>query len=146
MKRLTLSRGEMLALLTTLLGFLHHVDHVLRFDHSGWPFRAEVTPFTYSLLVYPVVAALLLARDRLLLRAVLAFFLFLVPTLAHVFIETPVHQFNTWAHKPGVNLLDARSPVAGATAALVTILLSVSAFLTFLAFWREHRRHEKGAP
>ena len=39
-----------------MIGMFHHVDHVLRFDHSGWPFKAEVTTFTFSLLVYPVVA------------------------------------------------------------------------------------------
>ena len=31
---------------------LHHADHVIRGNHSGWPFEAEVTPFTYSLLIY----------------------------------------------------------------------------------------------
>jgi len=31
------------------------LDHVLRVDHSGWPFRPGVTPFTFSLIVYPVV-------------------------------------------------------------------------------------------
>jgi hypothetical protein len=38
-----------------LTAVLHHVDHVLRFDHSGWPFKAEVTPFTFSLLVNRVI-------------------------------------------------------------------------------------------
>ena len=33
-------------------GLLHHVDHVVRGKHSGWPFVEEVTPFTFSLLVY----------------------------------------------------------------------------------------------
>lgn len=34
---------------------LHHADHVIRGSHSGWPFGAEVTPFTYSLLVYALI-------------------------------------------------------------------------------------------
>jgi len=33
-----------------VVGIIHHTDHVLRFDHSGWPFRPEVNPFTFSLL------------------------------------------------------------------------------------------------
>lgn len=41
----------------TCVGFLHHVDHVLRVDHSGWPFVSTVTPFTFSLIVYVPVAA-----------------------------------------------------------------------------------------
>ncbi len=36
----------------TIFGFLHHVDHVVRGNHSGWPFIEEVTPFTFSLLIY----------------------------------------------------------------------------------------------
>ena len=48
----------------TVFGVLHHVDHVVRGNHSGWPFREEVTPFTFSLLVY----ALLLPRIYMNLR------------------------------------------------------------------------------
>jgi len=36
----------------TIFGFFHHVDHVVRGNHSGWPFEEEVTPFTFSLLIY----------------------------------------------------------------------------------------------
>jgi hypothetical protein len=39
----------------TVLGVLHHVDHVVRGNHSGWPFQEEVTPFTFSLLVYALL-------------------------------------------------------------------------------------------
>ena len=44
-----------LVLLTTLLTLGHHVDHVVRGNHSGWPFQDDLTPFTFSLIVYPVV-------------------------------------------------------------------------------------------
>lgn len=36
----------------TIFGFLHHVDHVIRGNHSGWPFEEAITPFTFSLLIY----------------------------------------------------------------------------------------------
>src|SRR3712207_111129 len=39
----------------TVFGVLHHVDHVVRGNHSGWPFREAVTPFTFSLLVYALL-------------------------------------------------------------------------------------------
>ena len=39
----------------TVFGVLHHVDHVVRGNHSGWPFKEEVTPFTFSLLVYALL-------------------------------------------------------------------------------------------
>ena len=58
-----LTRGEWMLLAVVALAFAHHVDHVLRADNSGWPFTPEVTPFTISLLVYPI-----LALDFLLLR------------------------------------------------------------------------------
>lgn len=42
-----------LAILTTVFGMGHHIDHVIRGNHMGWPLIAEVTPFTYSLGFYP---------------------------------------------------------------------------------------------
>jgi Zn-dependent membrane protease YugP len=71
----------------TLFGILHHVDHVVRGNHSGWPFQDTVTPFTFSLLIY----ALLLPGLYLTWRSSLvagywlftAVVLFMVVTLAH---------------------------------------------------------------
>jgi hypothetical protein len=40
---------------STIFGVLHHVDHVVRGNHSGWPFIEEVTPFTFSLLFYALL-------------------------------------------------------------------------------------------
>jgi hypothetical protein len=39
----------------TLLGLAHHVDHIIRGNHVGWPITPAVNPFTYSLLIYPLV-------------------------------------------------------------------------------------------
>lgn len=36
----------------TIFGALHHLDHMIRGNHTGWPLREEVTPFTLSLLIY----------------------------------------------------------------------------------------------
>ncbi len=38
-----------------IFGLMHHADHVVRGNHSGWPFQAEVTPFTFSLLIYALI-------------------------------------------------------------------------------------------
>lgn len=55
------------AVAATLLGILHHADHVIRgnlvvqrglpawWNHSGWPFQPEVTPFTASLAIYVIL-------------------------------------------------------------------------------------------
>ena len=44
-----------LAIAIVVFGLLHHADHVFRGNHSGWPFTANVTPFTFSLLIYPLL-------------------------------------------------------------------------------------------
>lgn len=43
------------AVTATAFSVLHHTDHVMRGNHSGWPFQAEVTPFTFSLLIYALI-------------------------------------------------------------------------------------------
>jgi hypothetical protein len=45
-----------LVLAPTLLGAAHHIDHVIRGNHVGWPITPEVNPFTYSLAIYPLLA------------------------------------------------------------------------------------------
>lgn len=44
-----------LVLLAVLFGLGHHVDHIIRGNHVGWPLIPEPTPFTYSLGFYPVI-------------------------------------------------------------------------------------------
>ena len=39
----------------TIFGFFHHVDHVVWGNHSGWPFEEELTPLTFSLLIYALL-------------------------------------------------------------------------------------------
>jgi Zn-dependent membrane protease YugP len=71
----------------TIFGLLHHLDHVVRGNHSGWPFEEEVSPFTFSLLIYALLipGLYLTFRDRLMAGYWLftAVVLFTVVTLAH---------------------------------------------------------------
>ena len=48
-------RAYLLFAIATLLGLAHHLDHVIRGNHVGWPITPEVNPFTYSLLIYPLI-------------------------------------------------------------------------------------------
>ena len=50
----------------TGFGVLHHIDHIARANHVGWPVIERVTPFTFSLLVYALLVPglLLTARRR----------------------------------------------------------------------------------
>lgn len=56
----------LLVALPTVLGIAHHVDHVVRGNHVGWPLTPEVNAFTYSLAIYPLIAfgVYLTATDR----------------------------------------------------------------------------------
>ena len=123
-----------------VFGLLHHADHVLRADHSGWPFQAEVTPFTFSLLIYPMLLADYVVRRKPwirvgLLSAGLTFLL-----LVHATVETPADLYYTWssgastteAH-PGIpNLLEVASPTIGLLSNVV--LLSLCATLIAALF------------
>lgn len=51
-------QDKVLYRLTYLAAFMslgHHVDHVIRGNHVGWPITDHATPFTYSLIVYPLI-------------------------------------------------------------------------------------------
>ncbi len=127
-------RSERLIVAAIIVGLLHHVDHVLRYDHSGWPFRQEVTPFTFSLLAYPLLLVGLLWRSRPWLRVFAVGLVFVAVQAAHTFIETPSHQYDVWAynassepyawHHP--NLLNLQSPLLGDAAVVLSILLSLA--------------------
>ena len=95
--RASLSRrftwAEFALLAVVVLGLLHHADHVLRVDHSGWPFKNELTPFTFSLLVYPVAVAVLLLRSRPWLRVGLIAAVLVAVQAAHILVEQPGDQY-----------------------------------------------------
>jgi hypothetical protein len=136
-----LHRGNGLAvptavmLITTIaVGLVHHTDHVLRVDHSGWPFRPDVTAFTYSLIAYPVLFFALVGPARLFwlrwagLAAGTAFTLF-----AHTLIETPQMQFAMWAYNRSLepqlwgvrNMCGVQSGTIGWIAMIVGMVLNV---------------------
>src|SRR5829696_7831909 len=48
-------RLYLLVYLPTLLALGHHLDHIIRGTHVGWPVTPEVTPFTLSLAIYPII-------------------------------------------------------------------------------------------
>lgn len=42
--------------LAAFMSLGHHVDHMIRGNHVGWPLTEQATPFTYSLGIYPLIA------------------------------------------------------------------------------------------
>jgi hypothetical protein len=145
-RRFTL--GEWMLLGVVALAFLHHLDHVLRADNSGWPFTPDITPFTISLLVYPIVALdFLLLRDRPWVRVGLVAFLFVALQVTHAIVEPPADQYGTWAngtssvpHAVGQpNLFEVTSPVLGAVSVAVSSLLSLAVLAALVLLTREAR-------
>jgi Zn-dependent membrane protease YugP len=96
----------------TVFGILHHVDHVVRGNHSGWPFQEEVTPFTFSLLIYALLlpGLYLTWRGRLMAGYWLfaAAVLFALVTSVH-FVgaerEAPIRDIYAVYDNPAVGLL-----------------------------------------
>ena len=143
--------GEWMLLGVVALAFLHHVDHVLRADNSGWPFTPDVTPFTISLLVYPIFALdFLLLRDRPWVRVGLVAILFVALQVTHAIVEPPADQYGTWANRISSvphalgrpNLLDIASPVLGALSVAVSSLLSVAVLAALVLMAREARANQ----
>jgi hypothetical protein len=122
---------------------LHHADHVLRGDHSGWPFTEAVTPFTFSLLVYPLLipAFVLGRRYRIAATGVVAS----VITLAHILVEPPNQQFAAWADNSSVfpqafgqpNLLNIQSPALAVAAVAISVSLTVLLWVAFVVAVRD---------
>jgi hypothetical protein len=140
--------GEWMLLGVVALAVLHHLDHVLRADNSGWPFTPDVTPFTISLLVYPIfVLDFLLLRDRPWVRVGLVAVLFAALQLTHAIVEPPTDQYGTWANGTSAvphalgqpNLLHVASPVLGALSVTISSLLSLAVLAALVLLAREAR-------
>jgi hypothetical protein len=140
--------GEWVLLGVVALAVLHHLDHVLRADNSGWPFTGDLTPFTISLLVYPIfVLDFLLLRQRPWVRVGLVAVLFVALQVTHAIVEPPADQYGTWANGASAvahalgqpNLLHIASPVLGALSVAVSSLLSLAVLAALVLLAREAR-------
>ncbi len=148
-----LTRGEGMLLTVAALTLMHHLDHVLRADHSGWPFTPDVTAFTISLLVYPILLLdFLVLRSRPWIRVGLVAALFVALQIAHTVYEAPADQYGTWANGAGAvaaasgrhNLLGIASPILGALSVTVSALLSLAVLVALVLLIREAGANDQG--
>ena len=120
---------------TMIFGILHHVDHVVRGNHSGWPFEAEVTPFTFSLLIYALLVPglYLTAKGRLmakywlftaLLGLTLLVWIHFVPTSFH---EAPIRDIYGVYDSPVVGFLAVADLLALIASVVVLAAIAVQA-------------------
>ncbi len=138
-------RRGLLALgcVVTVLAVLHHVDHVVRGNHSGWPFQEAVTPFTFSLLIY----ALLLPGIYMNLRGRVAAGWWLFVALVGLALVFSVHFVGAEREAPVRDIYTVySSPVRGVLALVVLyglvlglVALVVTAFRAVVASRHERR-------
>ena len=128
-----------LALLATIFGIGHHVDHMIRGNHVGWPVVPELTPFTYSLAFYPVIAYGL----YLYLRGRTAPGFWALLSAAGFFVVGLLH-FGPFAVEPVADIIGPySSKLAGYAAVgwLVTFLALLAATSVYAYHvWRYDRR------
>ena len=110
---------------TTVFAIMHHTDHVIRGNHSGWPFEEAVTPFTFSLLIY----ALLLPGLYLTAKGRLMAGYWLFTALVGLALVTWVHFVPTGDYEAPIEDIYAvyGSPLAGllALVALTGLVISL---------------------
>ncbi|MEO1665889.1 MAG: hypothetical protein AAFU54_14730 [Chloroflexota bacterium] len=151
----TSRRTYILVVLVTVVSILHHTDHVLRVDHSGWPFTPDVNPFTVSvILAYSISAFVLFVRGRLWAKFWLLLAGYIATQTAHIFIETPMAQYTTWALNASQdpetfgqpNLLGIAAPLLGWIAVTISILLSVVLVLATVSAFVDARLATREQP
>jgi hypothetical protein len=111
-------RTETLTLVTLGFGVLHHTDHVVRDNHSGFPFTSHLTPFTPTLIVYPLVLGGLALDAGPLYWTIFDAAAFVGVIAVHITLEPLPDVYTPWAD--GTNLIGTRSPTMGVVA--LTIL------------------------
>lgn len=119
----------------TALGAAHHIDHLIRGNHVGWPVTPEVNPFTYSLAIYPLLAVslYLTVTDRVDARYWAGFLAFSAGMLAYFHVSP-------WAVEPPQDVIwPYANPLVGYLAFAVLLALIASTVLGSayaLVLWR----------
>jgi hypothetical protein len=115
-------------LLTTVLAVAHHLDHVVRGNHVGWPLTSDVNWFTFSLLVYPLLAvSLYLTLSRRVAAGYWAVYFALSGGMLAYFHISP------WAVEPPQDVIGPYSnPAFGYLAFVVLLALIASVVVATL--------------
>ena len=136
------SRLYALIIIALALAVGHHIDHIVRGNHVGWPLTAEVNAFTFSLLVYPLIlTGLVLSRMG---RIGPGTWVFLSGGGA---IFLAVIHFGPWAIEPPGDIIGLYDPpligwlAFGWLLALIGVLATTTIYEVRL--WLQHRSRER---
>ncbi|MFB6200537.1 MAG: hypothetical protein ABEI98_00845 [Halorhabdus sp.] len=122
----------------TVLGAAHHVDHIIRGNHVGWPITPEVNAFTYSLAIYPLitVSLYLAVTDRVEARYMTGFFAFSAAILAFFHVSP-------WAVEPPQDVIQPYGNPAVGYLAFGLLLALIASTLIGCAYsavlWRRSK-------
>lgn len=133
-------------------GFLHHADHAMRVDHSGWPFLPQVTPYTFSLLIYPALFFILWAPASLRLKSLITGAIAAGVIFAHIKIETPQMQYAMWAYNRSLepafagvqNIWCVQSPTLGWAAVIIAMCVNILLTVLTLSLVRDAAKLRSG--
>jgi hypothetical protein len=106
----------------TVLGAAHHIDHIIRGNHVGWPVTQHVNEFTFSLAIYPLLAVSLYLSlsNRVDARYWAGFFAFSAAMLAYFHISP-------WAVEPPQDVIvPYENPIFGYLAFAIVLGLIAS--------------------
>ena len=110
-------------------------------------------PFTFTLLIYPVLVLVLLAPQRHWVRVVGLGLISIFTLLAHTLIEPPQQIYGTWANNLSTaaplytvdpehmhNLLDVESPLLGVLATILSLVLTAVLLVALVVAIGDARR------
>ncbi len=127
-----------LILIALVLAVGHHLDHIVRGNHVGWPLTAEVNAFTFSLIIYPLIlTGLALSRAGVIGPGTWVF----LSGGGAIFL-TVIH-FGPWAIEPPGDIIDLYDPpligwlAFGWLLALIAVLIATTIYEVRL--WLQHR-------
>lgn len=119
----SLTRAFLLfAVIPTLLGAAHHIDHIIRGNHVGWPITPHVNAFTFSLAIYPLlgISLYLTLTRRVEAKYWSGFFAFSAGMLAYFHISP-------WAVEPPQDVIvPYENPIFGYLAFAIVLGLIAS--------------------
>ena len=115
--------------LATIFGIGHHLDHIVRGNHVGWPLIPEVTVFTYTLMIYPLIAigVYLTVTEWVGVR-------YWVIVLGGIFFGVIITHFGPWATEPPQDVIEPYESVYLGYAAvgwLLGLVISLVAATTY---------------
>lgn len=135
-----------LVVFSFMFGAGHHIDHVIRGNHVGWPVIPDINTFTFSLLVYPFLGLGLYLgwRNRAGVRYWTVFFL----ATAVLVIQ---QHFGPYPNEPPSHVMGPyESRLLGLVAfgwLVVFTLFIVAALLYSAVVWyRQHGNYRERTP